>query len=102
VAGVNIISATISARVQIVFTIAKLVAAGIVIVVGVYNLCTGRMGSLPTDGFDASSAGYGTIALAFYSGLWSYDGIKNNQQNLRISIVLFVYFIGILLIFRLE
>ena len=74
VAFVNIMSASVSARVQIVFTFAKLVAGGIVIGAGIYNLSIGELGSLPTDGFDSSNSSYASIALAFYSGLWSYDG----------------------------
>ncbi len=73
-------SARISARVQIVFTFAKLIAASIVIGAGIYQLSIGEMGSLPTDGFDSGDISYGRIPLAFYSGLWSYDGEKINED----------------------
>lgn len=74
VAFVNFVSAKLSSRVQIVFTVAKMLACLLVIGIGIYNLSVGEFGSIPTDGFDHKDVSYSGIALAFYSGLWSYDG----------------------------
>ena len=65
------------------FTVAKLLACTLVIGIGIYKLSIGEFGVLPTDGFDKSDVSYSSIALAFYSGLWSYDGMLNNTIKIQ-------------------
>jgi len=74
VAFVNAFSAKVSSQVQIVFTVAKLLACALVIGIGIYQLIIGEFGTLPTNGFDKGKVTAGSLALAFYQGLWSYDG----------------------------
>ncbi|CAG7731873.1 unnamed protein product, partial [Allacma fusca] len=73
---VNVYSAKIATRIQIFFTGAKITAMLILIGVGVYNVANGEYGGIPME-YDTSSANYGQIAMAFYSGLWSYEGWNN-------------------------
>lgn len=39
----------------------------------VVSLCPGKTETL-TDAFDGTSSSVGGIGLAFYNGLWAYDG----------------------------
>ena len=56
-----------------VFTVAKLAAIAVLIGCGVYQLALGKTQYLE-EGFEGTSTDFGTIALAFYGGLWAYDG----------------------------
>lgn len=60
-------------RVQDIFTATKIFALGIIVVAGIWYLCAGN-----TKHFEEPMAGTqlepGYIALAFYSGLFSYSG----------------------------
>lgn len=71
--AINCISVKAAARVQIVFTIAKLLAIGIIIIGGFV-----RLGQKNTDilrsGFQGTTKNVGKIAIGLYNGLWSYDG----------------------------
>lgn len=51
----------------------KVIACIIVICGGVYQLCLGHTKNLST-GFKGTTDNVGHIALAFYNGLWAYDG----------------------------
>lgn len=51
----------------------KVFACLIVIFGGIYELAIGNTKHLST-GFDGTVTNVGHIALAFYSGLWAYDG----------------------------
>ena len=73
IAFVNICSAKFATRVQIFFTGTKITAMVVLIGIGIYNVSRGQYGGIPME-FDTSSASYGDIAMAFYSGLWAYDG----------------------------
>ena len=61
-------------RVTNVFTLAKLAAIASMIGCGIYQLSTGNTNQSLTRGFEGSTTDISTIALAFYSGLWSYSG----------------------------
>lgn len=69
IAIINILSARVATKVQIVFTASKITAISIMIGIGVYNMVRGEFGAL-SGGFDKSDAGVGVIATSFYSGLW--------------------------------
>jgi len=70
---VNCFSVKVSNGVQVFFTIAKLAIIAAIVVGGIVMLAQGN-----TENFENSFAGtkqsFSAIALAFYSGLWSYDG----------------------------
>lgn len=46
----------------------------IVIFVGIYEICVGRTDNFKGNLFEGTNLKFGPMALAFYNGLWSYDG----------------------------
>lgn len=94
---VNSLSVKWTTLVQNVFTIAKLLALVVIILTGFYLL--GRGGENLTNFKDimaGTSTDPGNIALAFYSGLWAFNGwnylsvvteeIMNPRRNLPLAI----------------
>lgn len=94
---VNCYSVNLATSVQNIFTAAKLVAVFIVIVGGGWKLAEGNTQHL-RDPFDGTYYNFGSIATAFYTGLWAYDGwnnlnyvteeIKNPSRNLPLAIII--------------
>ncbi|CAL1680734.1 unnamed protein product [Lasius platythorax] len=70
---INLISVKLYVRVQNVFTVCKILACIVVIGGGIWWLSTGHV-ELLKDPFRGTTTSAGNIALAFYSGLWAYDG----------------------------
>lgn len=60
-------------RVQDIFTATKIFALLIIVAAGVYYLCTGHVEHFK-DPMEGTRLQPGYIALAFYSGLFSYSG----------------------------
>ncbi|XP_074646049.1 b(0,+)-type amino acid transporter 1-like isoform X2 [Tubulanus polymorphus] len=91
VSSINAYSIRLAARVQVVFTIAKVIALIIIAVGGIVKMAQGNTQYL-AEGFKDSSTNPTSIALAFYSGLWAYGGwnnlnfvteeMKNPEKNL--------------------
>ncbi|GFO25007.1 Y+l amino acid transporter 1 [Plakobranchus ocellatus] len=73
VAAVNCHSVSLATRVQNFFTMAKLLAIALIVGGGFYKLTQGHTEYL-SEGFEDSSHDVSAIALAFYDGLWAYDG----------------------------
>ncbi|XP_016951969.1 b(0,+)-type amino acid transporter 1 isoform X2 [Drosophila biarmipes] len=94
---VNCYSVNLGMAVQNVFTAAKLVAVVVVICGGAYKLMQGNTQHL-SNAFNGPMPNVGSIATAFYTGLWAYDGwnnlnyvteeIKNPSKNLPRSIII--------------
>ena len=63
----------VSNGVQVFFTAAKLLIIAAIVVSGLVLLCQGNTDNL-IDGFKGSETSFSALAVAFYSGLWSYDG----------------------------
>lgn len=70
---INLSSVKLYVRINNVFSMCKVVACLVVIGGGVYQLCLGRTEHL-ASGFQGTTSNPGRIALAFYNGLWAYDG----------------------------
>ncbi len=93
---VNCLSVKLATTVQNVFTFCKMLAIVLIICGGAYKALDGSANSLfgQQTGIPLKA---GNIALAFYSGLWAYDGwnnlnyvteeIINPRRNLPLSIV---------------
>lgn len=75
-AVVNCLNIRGSMAVQVVFMVAKVLALGTIVIGGVVVLAGGQTDSLK-NAFEGTKAGAGTIGVAFYQGLWSYDGWNN-------------------------
>ncbi|CAH1795816.1 unnamed protein product, partial [Owenia fusiformis] len=70
---VNCASVNVASKVQNVFTVIKIVALCTVILTGIVKLIQGDV-RLFDNAFEGSNTNPGSIALAFYSGLFSYSG----------------------------
>uniref|UniRef100_H2ZMA2 b(0,+)-type amino acid transporter 1 n=1 Tax=Ciona savignyi TaxID=51511 RepID=H2ZMA2_CIOSA len=104
-AVINYVSVTASARLMQILAIAKFVAMGVIIVGGLVRLGQGDPVGISnlSNAFrpqDLAGLGFSQIGLAFYQGLWSYEGwnnlnyiteeVKNPKKNLPLSIVISV------------
>ncbi len=83
--------------VQTWMTAAKLGAIALIIVGGVVMLAQGKLQNLST-GFEGSVTSPGKIAIAFYNGLWAYDGWNNLNyctEELKdpLKLVTLIYFV---------
>lgn len=70
---INLISVKLYVKLQNIFAACKIFACVVVIVGGIYELGKGNTSNLD-KGFEGTLSDPGNIALAFYSGLWAYDG----------------------------
>ncbi|KAJ8041409.1 b(0,+)-type amino acid transporter 1 [Holothuria leucospilota] len=96
---VNCFSVKAATNVQIIFTAAKLLALAIIIVTGFVKLGQGNTEYLdPRVSFKGSSSNVFAYGIAFYQGLWAYDGwnqlnfiteeLINPYRNLPLGIVI--------------
>ncbi|XP_012526620.1 b(0,+)-type amino acid transporter 1 isoform X2 [Monomorium pharaonis] len=70
---INLVSVKLYVKLQNVFTVCKVIACMVVIGGGIWWLSTGHV-ELLNNPFHGTTTSAGNIALAFYSGLWAYDG----------------------------
>ncbi|XP_063046058.1 b(0,+)-type amino acid transporter 1 [Engraulis encrasicolus] len=94
---VNSLSVRLANYVQNFFTAAKLFIIFIIVAAGVVLLAQGNTQNL-RNGFEGATTSFGDIGLAFYNGLWAYDGwnqlnfiteeLKNPYRNLPLSILI--------------
>ncbi|XP_044520117.1 B(0,+)-type amino acid transporter 1 isoform X1 [Gracilinanus agilis] len=94
---VNAMSVKLGSYVQNFFTAAKLVIVAIIIISGIVLLAQGKTKNFENS-FDDASISVGAISLAFYNGLWAYDGwnqlnyiteeLKNPYRNLPLAIII--------------
>ncbi|XP_042523773.1 B(0,+)-type amino acid transporter 1 [Dipodomys spectabilis] len=94
---VNALSVRLGSYVQNIFTAAKLVIVAIIIVSGIVLLAQGNTKNFENS-FSGTQTSVGAISLAFYNGLWAYDGwnqlnyiteeLRNPYRNLPLAIIL--------------
>lgn len=70
---INLVSVKLYVKINNIFGACKVFACLIVIFGGIYELARGNTKNLQS-GFQGTNFNFGYIALAFYNGLWSYDG----------------------------
>lgn len=73
---VNCLNVRLSMSVQNFFMVAKVVALGVIIVGGLVMLFQGHTENFDNS-FENTKLGINPIGIAFYQGLWSYDGWNN-------------------------
>ncbi|KAM9493393.1 b(0,+)-type amino acid transporter 1 [Clarias gariepinus] len=93
----NCLSVKLSNYVQNFFTAAKLFIIVIIVVSGIVMLAKGNTQNLQ-NAFEGGTTSFGSIGLAFYNGLWAYDGwnqlnfiteeLKNPYRNLPMAIII--------------
>lgn len=94
---VNSLSVKLASYVQNFFTAAKLVIITVIVVAGMVMLAQGNTETF-SNAFDGTSSSAGAIGLAFYNGLWAYDGwnqlnfiteeLKDPFRNLPLAILI--------------
>ncbi|XP_006887898.1 PREDICTED: B(0,+)-type amino acid transporter 1 [Elephantulus edwardii] len=94
---VNALSVRLGRYVQNFFTGAKLVIVAIIIISGMILLAQGNTKNFKNS-FEGSQVSVGAISLAFYNGLWAYDGwnqlnyiteeLRDPFRNLPLSIMI--------------
>ncbi|XP_004636882.2 b(0,+)-type amino acid transporter 1 [Octodon degus] len=94
---VNALSAKLGSYVQNFFTAAKMVIVVIIVISGLVLLAQGNTKNFENS-FVGTSASVGGISLAFYNGLWAYDGwnqlnyiteeLRNPYRNLPLAIII--------------
>uniref|UniRef100_A0A8C7RC06 b(0,+)-type amino acid transporter 1 n=1 Tax=Oncorhynchus mykiss TaxID=8022 RepID=A0A8C7RC06_ONCMY len=97
IVSVNCLSVKLASYVQNFFTAAKLLIILVIIVAGIVLLVQGNTENL-SNPFEGASTSFGSIGLAFYNGLWAYDGwnqlnfiteeLKNPNRNLPLAIII--------------
>ncbi|CAG5866142.1 unnamed protein product [Menidia menidia] len=75
-ATVNCMDVRVSMRVQVLFLVAKVAALAVIVVGGLALLATGRAHSFEGS-FEGTNVGISPLGIAFYQGLWAYDGWNN-------------------------
>ncbi|KAF7687918.1 b(0,+)-type amino acid transporter 1 isoform X2 [Silurus meridionalis] len=93
----NCLSVKLSSYVQNFFTAAKLLIILIIVVSGIVMLAKGNTQNLQ-NAFEGGETSFGAIGLAFYNGLWAYDGwnqlnfiteeLKDPYRNLPLAIII--------------
>lgn len=96
-ASVNCYSVKWATYLQNTTTIIKLVAIGIITCGGLYKIISGQSDYIH-EGFEDTREDTSLIAIAFYNGLWAYDGwnnlnfiteeLKNSNKNLPRAIMM--------------
>uniref|UniRef100_A0A8D1TQJ5 b(0,+)-type amino acid transporter 1 n=2 Tax=Sus scrofa TaxID=9823 RepID=A0A8D1TQJ5_PIG len=94
---VNALSVRLGSYVQNVFTAAKLVIVAVIIISGLVLLAQGNTKNFENS-FEGTKLSVGAIGLAFYNGLWAYDGwnqlnyiteeLENPFRNLPLAIII--------------
>ncbi|XP_044127919.1 cystine/glutamate transporter-like [Bufo gargarizans] len=102
--ALNCWSVSWSANVQTVFTALKLVAIGLIIILGMMALAEGKTENFQ-NAFDTSSLALDKIPLAFYSGMFAFGGwfyitfvteeIINPERNIPITVIVSLTFVTI-------
>ncbi|XP_077166264.1 B(0,+)-type amino acid transporter 1 [Paroedura picta] len=97
ITSANALSVKLASYMQIFFTAAKMVIVAIIVISGLVLLAKGNTQNL-TNSFEGPPLSVGAISLAFYNGLWAYDGwnqlnyiteeLKNPYRNLPLAIVI--------------
>ncbi|KAG5685085.1 hypothetical protein PVAND_014286 [Polypedilum vanderplanki] len=105
---INISSVKLYVKLNNIFGAAKVFACFVVIFGGLYQLAMGNTENLKS-GFTGTNLKFGAVALAFYNGLWSFDGwssvttiteeIKSPQKNIPRSILIAVPLVTLLYVF---
>lgn len=101
VAIVNSLSVRMATGIQVVTMVVKLLALAVIILGGVVRLFQGHTENFDNS-FEGTNVGVSSIGIAFYQGLWSYDGWNTlnylteelKHPEVRVSLRLYTYAIN--------
>ncbi|XP_026147445.1 b(0,+)-type amino acid transporter 1 isoform X2 [Mastacembelus armatus] len=101
---VNCLSVKLASYVQNFFTAAKLFIIFAIVVAGIVLLTQGNTENL-SNAFNGTSSSFGAIGLAFYNGLWAYDGwhqlnyiteeLKDPYRNMPLAIIIAIPLVSV-------
>ncbi|XP_029001096.1 b(0,+)-type amino acid transporter 1-like [Betta splendens] len=104
IVSINCLSVRLASYVQNFFTAAKLLIIFVIVAAGVVLLAQGHTKNL-ANAFDGPPLSFGAIGLAFYNGLWAYDGwtqlnfiteeLKSPHRNLPLAILIGIPLVGV-------
>lgn len=105
---INLFNVNIVSKVQSAFTVAKIAALLMIIVIGFYNFFSGpgSITEVTTSWFVDYPVNYQGLSMAFYNGLFSYSGwnclnflteeMKNPRRNLPMALLMSIPFITLI------
>ncbi|RDD44098.1 b(0,+)-type amino acid transporter 1 [Trichoplax sp. H2] len=76
IAFINCYSVKWATKLQDIFTVAKLIAVFGLVIIGFVELGRGRVQNFQSS-WEGTETNAAVVALAFYQGLWAYDGWNN-------------------------
>ncbi|XP_033967083.1 b(0,+)-type amino acid transporter 1 isoform X2 [Pseudochaenichthys georgianus] len=76
IATVNCLNVRFAMKIQVFFMVAKLLTLVVIIIGGLVMLIRGHTENFENS-FENTNVGLNPIGIAFYQGLWSYDGWNN-------------------------
>lgn len=95
--AINCYSVDLATHIQVIFTLAKIIALCIIIVGGIVRICQGYTEHLST-GFEGTETDVGLVILGLYGGMFAYDGwnnlnycteeLQNPNRNLPLAILI--------------
>ncbi|XP_076604157.1 b(0,+)-type amino acid transporter 1 [Chaetodon auriga] len=96
-ASINCLSVRLTTAIQVVSMVVKMLALAVIVLGGVVMLFQGHTENFENS-FEGTNVGVSSIGIAFYQGLWSYDGwntlnyvteeLKHPEVNLPRAIVI--------------
>ncbi|XP_072221466.1 b(0,+)-type amino acid transporter 1 isoform X2 [Leuresthes tenuis] len=99
---VNCLSVRLATGIQVVSMVIKMLALAVIIVGGVVTFFRGNAEDFE-DSFEATNVGVSSIGIAFYQGLWSYDGwntlnylteeLKRPEVNLPRALLIAIFLV---------
>ncbi|KAE8289631.1 b(0,+)-type amino acid transporter 1 [Larimichthys crocea] len=94
---VNSLSVRLATTIQVVSMVVKLLAMAVIVLGGVVMLFQGHTENFENS-FEGTNVGINSIGIAFYQGLWSYDGwntlnyvteeVKHPEVNLPRAVII--------------
>lgn len=105
---INLVSTKLYLQINNLFTYGKLGACFLIIGIGIWQISIGNTSNL-SSGFTGTSTKPADIAMAFYNGLWAFDGwstvtilteeIKRPERNILLAICIALPIVTALFVF---
>ena len=100
---INSLSVSYIAKSQVFFTVIQVISVLFLVVLGIWKVSTGHTQNYVSIFDNFGSFDLGSLSIAFYNGLWAYDGwglvctiteeLQNPERNLRLAIITGIPFV---------